>query len=85
MCMHLCVITAPHKVPNEAQLCNDMRKLGLTRLHLRKPGWTKLEAASFLSQLDTGTVDSVILHDWHDLAEEYPVKVLSEHDVLPVC
>ena len=74
--MQLIVITTPLKTPNEPQLCREMCQLGLPRLHLRKPGWNKSEAATFLSKLDEGTLRSVVLHDWHELADEFPVKVL---------
>ena len=56
-------------------MCREMHQLGLPRLHLRKPGWSKADAVTFLSRLDEGTLRSVVLHDWHDLADEFPVKV----------
>ncbi|KAL3160574.1 hypothetical protein ABBQ32_010512 [Trebouxia sp. C0010 RCD-2024] len=70
------VITSPLMMPNEPQLCREMCQLGLPRLHLRKPGWSKSEAATFLSRLDEGTLRSVVLHDWHELADKFPVKGL---------
>ena len=54
-----------------------MHQLGLPRLHLRKPAWSKSEAVAFLSRLDEGTLRSTVLHDWHELADEFPVKVRS--------
>lgn len=74
--MQLVVVTSPNKTANEARLCMDMHKLGLSRLHLRKPGWSKSDAANFLSQLDASTLKSLVLHDWHDLAGRFSVKVV---------
>ena len=75
--MQLVVITSPQSTPNEAQLCKRMHELGLRRLHLRKPAWSKSEAVTFLSRLDEGTLRSVVLHDWHELADKFPVQVRS--------
>lgn len=75
--MQLIVITSPHSTPNEAHICREMHQLGLPRLHLRKPAWSKAEAVTFLARLDEGTLRSVVLHDWHELADEFPVKVRS--------
>ena len=50
------------------------RSLSLT---LTKATWSKSDAASFLSELDASTLRSLVLHDWHDLAGSFPVKVVS--------
>ena len=73
--MQLVVITSPTSTPHEAVLCNQMCHAGLRRLHLRKPGWKRADASSFLSELDDRTVRSVVLHDWHELVTEFSVKV----------
>lgn len=74
--MQLVVITSPTSTPHEAVLCNQMCHAGLRRLHLRKPGWKRADASSFLSELDDRTVRSVVLHDWHELVTEFSVKGL---------
>ena len=74
--MQLVVITAPTSTPQEVTLCNGMQQAGLRRLHLRKPGWDARQAREFLSRLDRSTLQSVVLHDWHELAADFPVKVL---------
>lgn len=73
--MHLVVITSPTITPNEVALCNQMHQAGVRRLHLRKLDWQLADARSFLSRLDHRTIESVVLHDWHELAVDYPVKV----------
>ena len=73
--MHLVVITSPTSMPHEIHLCNRMHQAGLKRLHLRKPDWDRADAYSFLSRLDQGTLRTVVLHDWHELATDFPVKV----------
>ena len=74
--MQLVVLTAPTNTPHEVTLCNDMQRAGLRRLHLRKPSWDARQARDFLSRLDRSTLQPVVLHDWHELAADFPVKVL---------
>ena len=73
--MRLVVITAPTSTPHEANLCNRMNQAGLRQIHLRKPEWNTQQARDFLCSLDDSTVQSVVLHNWHELTAEFPVKV----------
>ena len=73
--MQLVVITSPTRTPNEVSLCKAMHRAGLQRLHVRKPQWGREDACSFLSRLDQATLETVVLHDWHELAADFPVKV----------
>ena len=73
--MQLVVITSPTHTPHEVSLCNAMHRAGLQRLHVRKPEWGRKDACSFLSRLDQDTLGTVVLHDWHELAADFPVKV----------
>lgn len=73
--MQLVLITSPHHVAGEAELCNNMAAIGLRRLHLRKPNWRRADAAAFLGKLEPATLQTIVLHSWHDLVSEFAVKV----------
>ena len=73
--MQIALITSPSSVPGESALCNQFAAAGLNRLHLRKPSWNRVDAAKFLAQLEPRTLQTVVLHSWHELAADYAVKV----------
>lgn len=72
--MHIALITSPNTVSGESVLCNKLCAAGLTRLHLRKPSWTRGDATRFLTQLEPKTLQTVVLHSWHELTADFAVK-----------
>ena len=51
--MQLALITSPNHVSGEAALCNKMTAVGLRRLHLRKPTWSRDDAAELFIDIET--------------------------------
>ncbi len=74
--MRLVVITPPEIAgwQHEAQLAGAMLRRLAERpgqvLHVRKPGASREDVASYLRQLDPDCLQRVVLHQHHDLAAE---------------
>lgn len=74
--MDLIVISAPEYVADEAQVINHLFEAGLTRLHLRKPGWDNEQLTQLLMQIDTAHYPAIALHQHHELAGPFGIKRL---------
>ncbi|WP_114783043.1 thiamine phosphate synthase [Botryobacter ruber] len=74
--MHLIVITTPHAFPNEHQLIHQLLEAGLETLHVRKPGYSLAEMRAWLSQISVLHHPRLMLHQHHELAQEFRVKGL---------
>ena len=72
--MKLIVITANWEVQNEAQKINQLFEEGLECLHFRKPNWSKNQWVGLLSQIETQFHDKIMLHDYHELTQQFQVK-----------
>lgn len=47
--MQLTVITSEKSVPNELSIVNELFSMGLDRLHIRKPGYAKVDYSEYLT------------------------------------
>lgn len=74
--MELIVISAPERIADEAQVINHLFEAGLTRLHLRKPGWDIDQLTKLLMQIDAACYPAIALHQHHQLAESFGTKRL---------
>jgi|SRR5690606_11761522 len=68
------VITNDIVIPDEAFHLNKLFDEGLEVLHFRKPAVTKNNYKDLLHQIDTSHHPKIMLHQYHDLVEEFNVK-----------
>lgn len=66
--MNILLFTAPGYVEHEHEMVEAMFRLGLSRLHLRKPDWTEAQIDDWLEALDPAWLHRIVLHDYHHLA-----------------
>ena len=69
----LVVITHPGFLPDESYLLKAVLDAGADYLHLRKPQATRNETEQLLQLIPAEYHSRIVLHDWHDLAEQYAV------------
>ncbi|MFD1186264.1 thiamine phosphate synthase [Pontibacter rugosus] len=74
--MQLIVITSPDPVAQEQQICAALFELGLQTLHLRRPDASIKELQEWLKELPKVYHRHIMLHSYHQLAEEFEVKGL---------
>jgi thiamine-phosphate pyrophosphorylase len=74
--MKLLAISSPDFIPDEAALINSLFREGLVCLHIRKPESGEEEFAYLLSQIEPDFLDSIAVHQHHNLAKELGVKRL---------
>jgi thiamine-phosphate pyrophosphorylase len=67
--MKLVVISPPDDRPHEQQVCLALFQAGLTRYHLRKPGWTEKATSAWLEALPRHWRSRVVLHAHHGLRD----------------
>lgn len=65
------IITLPDFFDDEASTVNRMFRLGLQRLHLRKPHCTAQELEHLIGEIDPQYHSRLVLHDHHHLATKY--------------
>jgi thiamine-phosphate pyrophosphorylase len=70
------VITNPFFVEDEIDILHSLLREGLSLLHIRKPDFSKIEMAKFLHQLKLEFRSNLILHNHHDLAEDFGINRL---------
>lgn len=68
------VITNPFFVEDEIQILHSLLEEGLSLLHVRKPNFSKLEMARFLHQIDLDFRDRIVLHNHHELTEDFGIN-----------
>lgn len=68
------VITNPFSVGNEIQILHSLLEEGLSSLHIRKPDFSALEMARFLHEIKLDFRDKLILHNHHELAEDFGIE-----------
>lgn len=76
--MQLIVISSPtplHSAPHEAQLISSVLDRGLQTFHLRKPGCGPKEYEDILAPLSPAARAKMVLHDHHQLAARWGLKV----------
>jgi thiamine-phosphate pyrophosphorylase len=74
--MQLIVISHPDNVANEARLINQLFENGLTRFHLRKPGYDEEQIVRLLEQIDERYHHYIALHQHHDMAQDFGIERL---------
>jgi thiamine-phosphate pyrophosphorylase len=73
--MQLILFTTPNFLPHETETVNRMFNAGLQTLHLRKPDTDAAALRQYLQQIQPQHLPRVMLHQHHELAAEYPLKV----------
>jgi thiamine-phosphate pyrophosphorylase len=73
MGFELIVITSPTTIPDEAKLIIDLFKVGLKKLHVRKPGFSKKELEEFISRIPKKYRRRLVLHSHYSLASQFSV------------
>jgi thiamine-phosphate pyrophosphorylase len=68
------VITNPSAIANEISSIDSLFSEGLSLLHIRKPGFTVIEMAQFIDQIKPEYRDRLVLHQHHDLAEDFGIN-----------
>lgn len=69
------VLISPEKdVVDETLMLSHLFEAGLGIYHLRKPGRNKQEYATYIQQVDEQYHDRIVLHEHHELINEYNLK-----------
>ncbi|HEU0125229.1 thiamine phosphate synthase [Flavobacterium sp.] len=68
------VITNPFSVEDEIQILHSLLEEGLSLLHIRKPDFSELEMAQFLHQIKLKFRTNLVLHNHHDLADDFGIE-----------
>lgn len=68
------VITNPSAVANEISIIESLFEEGLSLLHVRKPDFSEIEMAQFIHQIKMKYRDNLVLHNHHDLAEDFGIN-----------
>ena len=70
------VISNPTEIVNEGSIINSLFEEGMEWFHVRKPNYSKAELRSFLSAINSRYYSKLVLHQHHDLANEFQIKRL---------
>lgn len=70
----LIVLTSEKALENEATIINQLFAAGLERLHLRKPDSSIDGYRALLNQIDATYYDRIMLHQYHELTQEYALR-----------
>ncbi|GAA4305791.1 thiamine phosphate synthase [Aestuariibaculum suncheonense] len=71
------VIIAPeHKLDNEIVILHELFREGLQYFHLRKPHHDFQFYCDYLNQIDIKYHDRIVVHEFHELLENYNLKGL---------
>ncbi|KFF06879.1 thiamine phosphate synthase [Flavobacterium reichenbachii] len=65
------VITNPSAIENEIDILHSLFEEGLPLLHIRKPDFSELEMAQFVHQIKLEFRPNLVLHNHHNLAEDF--------------
>ncbi len=74
--MKLLVISSPGQVYNEANIINQLFKLGLQYFHIRKPEDSEEQVKTLISGIYPEFYSRLAIHQHHGLAEEFKIKRL---------
>lgn len=67
------VITSPDIITNEIAIINRLFQEGMNLLHIRKPKMSKSELAQFISNIDKAYHPKLVIHQYHELAEDFDI------------
>jgi thiamine-phosphate pyrophosphorylase len=70
------IISNPTEIINEVNILNSLFEEGLELFHIRKPGYCKEELQLFISKINSNYHSKLVLHQHHELAEEFQMKRL---------
>lgn len=70
------VITNPFVVANEISNIESLFGEGLSLLHIRKPDFSEMEMAQFIHQIKLEFRSKLVLHNHHELAEDFGINRL---------
>lgn len=82
----LILITSAEDFIGEVEALKALYDYGLTRIHLRKPEWSREKTESFLSHLPVDICKIIRLHDHYDLYSQYNLNGIhlnSHHENRP--
>jgi len=68
------VITNPSTIANEISIIDSLFEEGLSLLHIRKPDFSKIKMAQFIHQIKLEFRPNLVLHNHHDLAEDFGIN-----------
>ena len=71
--MKVIVLTHPTPIVGEEEVIKRIIGEGVYRLHLRRNDWSTEKTRAFLERFSTDELSRIVLHDHHQLAEEYPI------------
>lgn len=71
--MKVILITPEEPYENEVEIISEALEVGLYRCHLRRPHWLIEETRAFLDSFSSEALAKIVLHDYHQLAKEYPI------------
>lgn len=69
--MNIILLTKPNFFEGETDIVNKQFSEGLQRLHLRKPMASEEQLKEWIENIDMPFRNRIVLHDCHDLAQEY--------------
>ncbi|WP_445455849.1 thiamine phosphate synthase [Flavobacterium sp. HNIBRBA15423] len=80
------VISNPEEIMNEINIIHALFENGMELFHIRKPDYSKDKMQSFISKINSKYHSKLVLHHYHDLAEEFQIKRLhfTEKDRLTI-
>ncbi|MBD5206699.1 MAG: thiamine phosphate synthase [Bacteroidales bacterium] len=67
------VISSPEFIPGETQYYEELLNHGISRIHIRKPGVSRLDMADFLAHIPYRLRTYLSIHDHYNLAPEYKI------------
>ena len=70
------VISNPTEIVNETNIIHALFEEGMELCHIRKPNYSIEELRSFLSAINSSYYSKLVLHQHHELAEEFQIKRL---------
>lgn len=70
------VISNPTEIVNEIKIIHALFEEGLEFFHVRKPNYFKEELQSFISKINSRYHSKLVLHQHHELAEEFKLQRL---------
>ena len=67
------VITNPSAISGEISIIDSLFEEGLSLLHIRKPDFSEMEMAQFIHQIKIEFRSKLVLHNHHELAEDFGI------------
>lgn len=71
--LHIMAITSPDEVEEEPQKLTSLLQSGVTRVHIRKPGWSADKIYALISAIPETYHRRLVLHDHHELSSEFNI------------